>query len=57
MDCEFQYIPFPIQGISVLELQVCSYHLNIGQDQLNIALTMKALTKYWSVTVKYWFSI
>ena len=57
MDCEFQYIPFPIQGISVLELQVCSYHLNTGQDQLNIALTMKALTKYWSVTVKYWFSI
>ena len=29
------------QGLS-LELQVCSYCLNIGQDKLNIALTMSA---------------
>ena len=33
-------IPFPIQGKSAFELQVCSYCLNIVQDQLNIALTM-----------------
>ena len=31
---------FPIQARPVLELQDCSYCLNIGQDQLNIALTM-----------------
>ena len=31
---------FPIQARSVLELQVYSYHLNIGQDQLNVTLTM-----------------
>ena len=29
-----------IQARSVLELQVCSYRLNMGQDQLNVALTM-----------------
>ena len=28
-----------------LELQVCSYRLNVGQDQLNIALIMYTLTK------------
>ena len=33
-------IPFPIQARSVLELQVCSYCLNIVQDRLNITLTM-----------------
>ena len=33
-------IPFPIQARPVFELKDCSYHLNIGQDQLNIALTM-----------------
>ena len=33
-------MPFPIQARSVLELQVCSYQLNIGQDRLNVALTM-----------------
>ena len=31
---------FPIQARHVLELQDCSYCLNIGQDHLNIALTM-----------------
>ena len=29
--------------MSVLESQVCSYCLNIGQDQLNVALTMRKL--------------
>ena len=33
-------IPFPIQARPALELQVCSHCLNIGQDWLNIALTM-----------------
>ena len=33
-------IPFTIQERRVLELQVCSYHLNIGQDWLNIALNV-----------------
>ena len=33
-------IPFPIQARSILELQVCSYCLNIVQDQLNVTLTM-----------------
>ena len=33
-------IPFPIEARSALELQVCSYHLNIDQDWLNIALTI-----------------
>ena len=33
-------IPFRIQARSVLELQVCSYHLNIDQDQLNVTLTV-----------------
>ena len=28
----------------VLESQVCSYCLNIGQDQLNVALTMHKLS-------------
>ena len=32
-------IPVPIQPMA-LELQVCSYRLNIGQSQLNIALIM-----------------
>ena len=27
----------------VLESQVCSYSLNIGKDQLNVALTMHKL--------------
>ena len=40
-------ILFLIQTRSVLELKVCSYCLNIGQDRLNVALTMQALTKYW----------
>ena len=38
-------IPFPIQVRSVLELQVSSYDLNIGQDWLNVGLT-KYLVKY-----------
>ena len=29
-------IPFPIQARSVLELQGCSYRLNIGQDRLKL---------------------
>ena len=33
-------IPFPIQAKSVLELQVCSYRLNIRQDRLKVTLTM-----------------
>ena len=33
-------IPLPIQARSILELQVSSYRLNIGQDQLNVALIM-----------------
>ena len=49
MDCEFQYhYSLFKEGLS-LELQVYSYHLNIGQDQVNIALTMKELTKYCQV--------
>ena len=32
-------IPVPIQALA-LELQICSYCLNIGQSQLNIALIM-----------------
>ena len=32
-------IPFSIQSRSVLELQVCSYHLNIGQDQVKCYFT------------------
>ena len=40
--------------MSFLELQVYSYHLNIGQGSLNIALIMYALIKYWQVTVQYW---
>ena len=40
-------LPFPIQARSVLKSQVCSYCLNIGQDQLNVALTMSTQTKYW----------
>ena len=40
MNCEFQYhYSLFKQGLS-LEVHVCSYHLNIGQNQLNIALTM-----------------
>ena len=31
---------FPIRARSILELQVCSYHLNIDQDWLNVALSM-----------------
>ena len=31
---------FPIQARPVMELQDCSYCLNIGQNQLNIVLTM-----------------
>ena len=37
LDCEFQYHSL---FKSVSELQVCSYHLNIGQDRLNVTLTM-----------------
>ena len=33
-------IPFPILARSAVELHVCSYHLNIGQDQLNVALIL-----------------
>ena len=36
-------LPFPVQAKSALELQVCSYCLNIlniDQDQLKVALTM-----------------
>ena len=29
-------MPFPVQERSVLESQVCSYRLNIGQDRLNV---------------------
>ena len=36
------YIYIPYSSKAVLELQVCSYCLSIGQDQLNNALTMKA---------------
>ena len=42
-----QWISFPIHARSVLELQVYSYRLHIGQDRLNVALIMQALTKYW----------
>ena len=37
-------ISIPIQTRSVLELQICSNHLNIGQDSLNVALTMYKLS-------------
>ena len=30
-----------------LNLDLKANHLNIGQDQLNIAVTMHELTKYW----------
>ena len=33
-------VPFPIQARSVLELKVCSYCLDIVQDQLNVTLSM-----------------
>ena len=33
-------LSFPIQARPVLELQVCSYQLNLGQDQLDITLNM-----------------
>ena len=38
----FCWIPisFPIEARSILELKICSYSLNIGQDRLNFALTM-----------------
>ena len=36
-DCEFPYQSLFKQW-PVLELQVCSYQLNTGQSQLNIAL-------------------
>ena len=39
MDCEFPYQTLSKQW-PVLELKVCSYRLNIGKDQWNIALTM-----------------
>ena len=31
---------FPIQARPVIESQVCSFHLNIGKNWLNIAFTM-----------------
>ena len=40
-------MPFPIQARSTLELQVCSYCLNIRQELLNIALIVYTVTKYW----------
>ena len=33
-------IPFPVQAKSILELQVRDCFLNIGQNRLNVALTM-----------------
>ena len=33
-------ILFSVQARPVLELQFCSYRLNIGQEKLNIALIM-----------------
>ena len=33
-------LSFPIQARPILELQVCSYQLNHGQDQLDITLNM-----------------
>ena len=39
MDCKFPYQSL-FKQCSVLELQVCSYCLNIGQGQLSIDLIM-----------------
>ena len=51
-------MPFPIQARSVLESQVCSYYLNIGQDQLNVALTMHKLNiGKWLNIGKYSFGL
>ena len=51
-------VPFPIQARSVLESQVCSYCLNIGQDQLNVALTMHKLNIGKLLNIgKYWFGL
>ena len=51
-------MPFPIQARSALESQVCSYYLNIGQDQLNIALTMLKLNiGKWLNIGKYSFGL
>ena len=36
----FISVSFPIQARPASELQFCSYHLNIGRKQLNIALIM-----------------
>ena len=52
MDSEFQYHSL-FKQVLYLELQVYSYRLNIGQERLNIAVTMQVLTKYWQVTVKF----
>ena len=43
----FNTIPYSSKFCVLQELQVCNYHLNIDQDQLNVALTMQALTKHW----------
>ena len=52
MNSEFQYHSL-FKQVLYLELQVYSYRLNIGQERLNIAVTMQVLTKYWQVTVKF----
>ena len=45
-------ILFPIQERPVLALQVCSYHLNIGHDQLNIVNIMwKPSSLHWGCGV------
>ena len=52
----FSLVPF--QTRSILELQVCSYCLNIGQDQLNVASTMHKLNiGKWLNIVKYSFGL
>ena len=38
-NCEFLYQSL-FKQLPVLELQVCSYQLNIGQGELNIGLVM-----------------
>ena len=48
---------FPIQARSILESQVCSY-LNIGQDQINVALTIHKLNiGKWLNIGKYSFGL
>ena len=51
-------MPFPIQARSVLESQVCSYCLNIGQDPVNVTLTMHKLNiGKWLNIGKYWYGL